>query len=81
MHPLEQFARVAWAGFEQLAAAGEAADAHERRQPPAAAEQPKAQAAEPAPPKPPAPKPPAPKPPAPKPEASRRVIDTEGHDL
>lgn len=74
MHPLEQFARVAWAGFEQLAAAGEAADAQERRQPsPAtdrAAEQAKAQAAE-----------PAAKPPAPKPEASRRVIDTEGHDL
>lgn len=33
MHPLEQFGRVFWAGFEQLAAAGEAADALEQKQP------------------------------------------------
>jgi hypothetical protein len=30
MNPIEQFGRVFWAGFEQLAAAGEAADAQEQ---------------------------------------------------
>lgn len=68
MHPLEQFGRVFWAGFEQLAAAGEAADALEQKRP---TEQPQPAPAE-------------AKPAAAKPAASpadRECIDTEGHDL